>query len=274
MKKSYILFGMISMFAGANAQYCSPPSYLSGPFTAITNVTTGGINHDTGTSEGYADYSASQSATMAQGATVPFDFEHYYDPSLVSSFDGAVELRVWIDWNQDMDFDDGGEECVNTQVDYSGSDYTNSSHSISVPLAATLGNTRMRVYEDMLLVDGHALPDPCGYSSGIGQHGECHDYTVNVTAAGAGFAENDLVSNLNIFPNPATSDLTVQFTMSKYESATISLHNLMGSVVLSSSEKVNGTLTKTVDVSSLSQGVYLLNISTSEGTITKKVVVK
>jgi hypothetical protein len=276
MKKNYLLLSSLIVMSSSSllAQYCTPPSYLDGPWTAISNVTCNGINHDTGNSEGYADYSSSEVATVAQGESVNFDFEHYYDPSLVSSFDGAVELRVWIDWNQDEDFDDAGETVISTQVDYGGSAYTTSAHSFSVPSGAALGSTRMRVYEDMLVVDGHAVPDPCGYSSGLGQHGECHDYGVTVTTSGAIVTNDGLISDLTVFPNPASDFLTVKFLMSKPETVSMSLHNLVGEQILFSSEKLNGAIVKNYDISTLPQGIYFLNIQSSEGRMTKKIVVK
>ena len=77
--------------------------------------------------------------------------------------------HVWIDWNQDLDFEDTGEF-----VDMGGNPgpgpYTG---MITPPMGAELGDTRMRVR-----IVRNAAPDPCGDTV----FGEVEDYTVTVTS--------------------------------------------------------------------------------------------
>ncbi len=194
MKKIYTMFVALVVLAAANVfgQYCIPPPFSSGPYTGILNVTFESINNTTAGTIGYADYTASAGiASVEQGATVPISIQCEHT-ICNSGFTDNVDLRVWIDWNQDDDFADAGEEMINTLVDLtiaSGSYNTVVyAGNITVPGGAALGTTRMRVYEDMLVADGHSAPTPCGYTSGIGQHGEAEDYTIEVTAPGAGAA--------------------------------------------------------------------------------------
>jgi hypothetical protein len=67
---------------------------------------------------------------------------------------------------------------------------------------------------------------------------------------------NDIVSDqsLNVFPNPATSSVNVEFDAKKSGSATISVTNILGQQV--------------------STGVYILNINTGEGSLQRKFVKK
>jgi hypothetical protein len=82
--------------------------------------------------------------------------------------DPSDECGVWVDWNQDLDFDDPGESIA---VDGSPGAGPYAAH-ITPPFDAVLGETRMRIR----VVRGEA-PAPCG---GAGS-GEVEDYTIEVT---------------------------------------------------------------------------------------------
>ncbi|MEP0266651.1 choice-of-anchor D domain-containing protein, partial [Dokdonia sp.] len=88
--------------------------------------------------------------------------------------DGAFtyEVGVWIDWNQDFDFDDTGEFFnLGTENGVTNGATSNSPLAITIPLTATVGSTRMRVASQ----NGSTL-DPCG----VGFFGEVEDYTLNI----------------------------------------------------------------------------------------------
>ena len=87
--------------------------------------------------------------------------------------------------------------------------------------------------------------------------------TVNV-----GVEEIALEDQLNIYPNPVTDVLNVQWNNTT-ETATLSIHDLSGRLVLS--ERVaNGNAV--LDLSNLSSGNYILELQTEEGTLRKQVV--
>ena len=145
---------------------CPVPAYCDACFTNdtddwITNVTFNTIDNTTG-NEGdpcsYGDYTA-QSTDIAQGLT--------YTLSVTFSSGTYTEcVRAWIDWNQDLDWDDAGE-----QYDLGSGASTTVTVDITVPGTATLGSTRMRVIERY-----STCPGPCDSLS----YGEIEDYTVNV----------------------------------------------------------------------------------------------
>ena len=99
-----------------------------------------------------------------------------YDLIVNANTDGAftTNTRVWIDWNQNCNFNDPGEsynlgDAFNVSNGITGL----SPLSITIPSDAVLGNTIMRVstkFKD----DG--LPSPCESSF----DGEVEDYTLNV----------------------------------------------------------------------------------------------
>ena len=89
--------------------------------------------------------------------------------TLSVSFISAIAtgyVRAWVDWNQDFDFDDPGE-----QYDLGSGFDTTVSTDITVPLYALPGPTRMRVTEKL---NGYAGPCENGTT------GETEDYTVEV----------------------------------------------------------------------------------------------
>ena len=80
---------------------------------------------------------------------------------------------------------------------------------------------------------------------------------------GATTAINDINSNLSVYPNPVKDVLTIE---GNYIS--VDMFDLLGNLVLSSSKT-----TKNINVSSLADGVYMLNIKTENGIAVKKITI-
>ncbi len=141
--------------------YCIPaPS--TGDGQGITNVTFSTVNNTTGAETGwYGNYSA-MVGDVQRTATIPvfITYQTGY----------TYNTKIWIDWNDDLDFDDTGEEV------YSGESLadnpTTLEASFVVPVSAPLGNHRMRIGGC-----DYSIPTPC-YT---GYYGSFEDYTVNVT---------------------------------------------------------------------------------------------
>jgi len=143
--------------------YCIPaPSSVDG--LGITNVTFSSVNNTTGDEPGhYGDYSA-MIGDVQKTATIPVNITYQTGYT--------YDTKIWIDWNDDLDFADSGEE-VYTGTSTS-SNPTTLNASFVVPGTAALGNHRMRIGG----VDV-GPPTPC-YT---GTYGTFEDYTVNVTPA-------------------------------------------------------------------------------------------
>ena len=73
---------------------------------------------------------------------------------------------------------------------------------------------------------------------------------------------NDIISNLSIYPNPVKNVLTIE---GDYTS--VNIHDISNKLVLSSESQ------KTIDVSSLSNGVYFVNINSKNTITVKKITV-
>ncbi len=279
MKKFYSLLAAFSFILAnvASAQYCVCPPYSSGPFTGFTSVTFGAISSTSGL-DATVDYTA-MTANVDPGSAYPMNVNVQHD-FINDVFTDMVEVRVWIDWNQNFDFTDAGEEVVNQTEDLSAATGSSNnlpfSYSISVPAGATAGNTRMRVYSDMLVADGHTAPGPCGYpSTPLGQHGEVQDYTVNVSGGGATIDENKVISNISIFPNPASDICNVQFNLKNTDFTTIKVVNILGATVLEIQDTyVVGPNFVSLETAGIEKGLYFVTITNSEGFATEELVIK
>ena len=129
----------------------------------ISNVTVGTINNSSAC-DGYADYTA-MSTDMVTGAG-------YGITVTIGNPYSSDKGGLWVDWNQDLDFDDAGEAIVGP-TDWAGSGpYV---ATITPPPGAATGQTRMRV---RLQYSG-GDPLPCGSTS----YGEVEDYSINVLPA-------------------------------------------------------------------------------------------
>ncbi len=128
----------------------------------ISGVVFGSINNTGTGANGYADYTA-MSTDVDAGNTYPITVTN---GNVYSSDD----LGVWIDWNQDEDFEDAGENVV-CEVSNSGQ----GTYNIFVPDGALGGSTRMRI---RIKWSGEDCGSPCGTTS----YGEVEDYTINVNS--------------------------------------------------------------------------------------------
>jgi len=117
-------------------------------FNTINNSSSCGTN-------GYTDFTGiSTTITAGTGYPVSVTTSPWYT---------GDQCGAWVDWNQDLDFDDPGEYFPMSQSSLSG--------TITPPADALNGPTRLRV---RLLYTGEIVP--CGNV----EWGETEDYTVNV----------------------------------------------------------------------------------------------
>ncbi|RYE15508.1 MAG: hypothetical protein EOP51_26785, partial [Sphingobacteriales bacterium] len=139
--------------------YCTAGA-TSTTFEKIGRVQFGTINNASTSTAGYEDFTAISSPAYI-GATMPITV------TLAGGF-AADQVKVWIDFNKDFDFDDAGES-VYTSANGVGPH----TGSIVIPGTVTAGPTRMRVRMHDTSLGANATP--CGTST----YGQVEDYTVN-----------------------------------------------------------------------------------------------
>ena len=160
----------------------------------IQTVALGSINNNSGSNGGYQDFT-SVSTDLEQGSAYNFTLTPGYAGSAYAEY-----WKIFIDFNQDLDFDDSGEMVY----DAGSASTTAVSGTLTIPASATLGNTRMRIV--MKYTDGNdtAVPTACGSFA----YGETEDYTVNITEASTAVCGS--TSNLNA-SNISTSAATLSW---------------------------------------------------------------
>ncbi|NJN77221.1 MAG: T9SS type A sorting domain-containing protein [Saprospiraceae bacterium] len=133
----------------------------------------GGVSNTTVAETGnYGNYSA-QVANAPQGGILPIDI------TLATGY--TYDMWAWVDWNNDLDFTDAGEEFfLGTS---SATNPTTFSGSIAIPATAT-GNYRIRIGGADTGLGTTSPSDPC-YT---GSYGSFEDYTLNVMPALEPFA--------------------------------------------------------------------------------------
>lgn len=95
----------------------------------------------------------------------------------------------------------------------------------------------------------------------------------DVTAIAENSISNVLVS---VFPNPATDNVNVKFTLKETSFITVDLMDINGNKVanLISENGMQGDINKTFNVSSYSKGVYFLKIQDEKSSSLKKLIIE
>ena len=208
------------------------------------------------TAGGYIDY-GNISTTLAKGTA----YSATITPGVIGQANpGAYpndEIAIWIDYNNDMDFNDVGEQVGYVLVGAGWSNVFN----FTVPMSATTGALNMRV---RISFSPDGAINPCAVST----YGETEDYTVNITAAsGLQGLNADLVS---IYPNPTENNITIALGELAKETNQIDVLDITGKTVRQISQ-LNGSVAE-LELSNLAKGIYYVVISTNQGTITKQVI--
>jgi len=226
----------------------------------IDLVKIGSINKTTGSNGGYADFT-SLSTTLVQGSSNTINFSAGFSGSSYTE-----NWKVWIDFNQDGDFADSGEQVVSGTT----SNASTYSATVAVPSGASLGSTRMRVS-----MKYGSAPSSCGSFT----YGEVEDYTINISATAiAGFgASNDDASGLSlgegistpsfdIYPNPTKDVLNINLGEFQ-EMSNVRILDLGGKEIRSIA-----TDKRSLNVSDLKPGLYLFEIQTERGKFQSKFI--
>jgi len=134
--------------------------------TGITSVTFGTISNTSIGNPAYSDFTT-QSTTVEQGGI--------YQLNVKVNTDGnwTVNTKVWIDWNQNYVFEVGEEYSLGSAINTANGITSLSPLNITVPIGATLGETRMRIVSV-------EASDPAPLACGTQLYGEAEDYKLSI----------------------------------------------------------------------------------------------
>lgn len=250
---------------GTPSNYCASNGNNDSYFW-IDRVTFGGLNNTSAADGGYGDYTSLSAGTLVKGASETISFSAGYSGTRYT-----VYWSVWIDYNQDGDFDDSGELFVQ------GSSRSANllSGTQTVPSSALSGLTRMRVS-----MKYGSISTPCESFT----YGEVEDYTVYISNSaslnaplagmsnirGESLKEELLNASLNVYPNPTRSIININAD-AFIENGMISIYNINGQKMLTKGVE-NGTIS--LPLEGFQKGMYLLKVSNELETQTKKFIVE
>ncbi|MCA6069363.1 GEVED domain-containing protein [Chryseobacterium sp. RG1] len=154
-----IWVGPVSFYTG----YCVPTGGTSSTTYYLNKIlTTGGWTNLNYTASSYAAYvnNSTNTISTSPGSAISV--------SLAAAGSGSYYYYVWVDWNNDMDFNDAGETILAT-TSYAATGST----TINVPAAQAYGNYRVR-----FAVSYSGALTSCGTAP----YGNYVDYTIAVGA--------------------------------------------------------------------------------------------
>lgn len=234
-------------FITAAFNYC-PAASTSPAGERISNVTFAGINNNSSANVGYEDFS-NVSGNVTAGQIYSFSASN--NTASNSSFD---QVMVWIDLNQDGDFNDAGEKVLTTDVKTSPWNGT-----ITIPSTIIAGRTKMRVR--LHAVNSTPNETPCGNS----YFGQVEDYTLFVGQLAIDDVNKSVVK---YYPNPVKEIFNIE-SDSKIES--VKIFDVTGKEVV---YKVLNEAKAQINLAHLPSGVYFVKTTVNGNTETTKIIKK
>lgn len=212
--------------------------------TAVTLVDLAQIYNQTGKDSPYTDYSDTHVAGLEAGST--------HDLSVNVNTDGnyTVYAKVWIDWNQDLDYNDPNEEYdLGSATNTPDGPTSFSPLSITVPADAVEGETTMRVSAKY-----NQYPEACETDF----DGEVEDYGIVVIPI-LEIADNDFEDRPVLFPNPNNGTFNIDMQKS-YTDVKLQIFDVYGREV----KAANYADTRYMDIQlQAASGVYFLTVESN-----------
>ncbi|WP_298544758.1 M14 family zinc carboxypeptidase [uncultured Aquimarina sp.] len=217
----------------------------------IDYVSIGGIDNATAAASGYTDYTNLTGAVSYGQNTIVLSLN--YTGTVYTEY-----WNVWIDYDQNGTFDNS-EKIISEST----RSEANQSYDFTVPSSALAGATRMRVS-----LKYNATATPCETFT----YGEVEDYTVNIGGTTVSRANTEISINpteiFQLYPNPVTEGVLFVKGISDKD-ASITIYNYAGQKVINT--KIGDG---NIDVSNLSNGLYLLQVGNDAERKIKRFIVR
>lgn len=91
---------------------------------------------------------------------------------------------------------------------------------------------------------------------------------------GSGVTEFENKETLQLLPNPATSEFTINYNLSKPSDIQIDIMDITGKILYSEQSYAQSNYTNTYNVEQLSKGLYFVKIKTDKGSQTQKLIIR
>ena len=249
--------------------YCSVSANGADNKFPVTSVKIGSLEKVSGTTPGPTtppqEYFLQDATnfTVTQADNVTMDV-------MVFANTNRMGLTFFIDWNNDGDFDDTNE-AFNTTTPLTGTGTDANKYPLipatfTVPSNAVVGNLRMRIKTNYFPTTNNttqlaALSSPC--SNVI--NGQSEDHILKVNAQTLAVSDINKKGNLSVYPNPFSSTLNISdITGVK----SISISDISGKEVKSLAPATE------INLSSLTTGLYIVNLKMNDGSTKPFKVIK
>lgn len=139
------------------------------------------------------------------------------------------------------------------------------------PMLTTLQGTYETDLPEIYIETGNALIvfETNNINNSKGWEVEWHPSPVTINK------EIEPVSELSVFPNPASEKLNISFHLENSDNLFIRLYSMTGQLIYNETIKnFYGNYENTINVNDLQSGVYILNVQSSKGMTTQKVVIQ
>ena len=250
-------FSPANSFITLTCTVCSS-SGITNLNTSITKVIFNTIDNSSGKS-GYSDYTNINTSVKV---------DEVHDLTIRLNTDGPYTNRakVWIDWNQNCDFNDEGEEYdLGSAFNVSDGLTSESPLSITVPTDAVIGTTTMRVSSNYV---GYAESCESGFD------GEVEDYSIEVIDATASL-DNDIFDGFNLYPNPSNGNFNLEFNTESTENVEIQLYDLTGRLVKELQfSNISLRFSESISFQNTAKGFYVLKIKNGAKQTSRKLVIE
>ncbi len=226
----------------STSSYCCGYGIYKVSFDAIQNTSIDGV-------EGYMDFSCTNLTSVTGGST--------HVLSVTTGTGNPQDTRVWIDFNNDGDFNNTNELIMDVQNAY------NPSQNILLPTTGVVYSTplRMRVSSDVVGVAQSACD--------ANFHGQTEDYSVIVITPISVDEIQLRPSNFKVYPNPTSNYINIENTLDNTGIKFITLYNFAGQEVLNTA--VENQKVFRLNLSNNSKGLYFLKIETDKDAEIKKI---
>ena len=232
--------------------------------TSTTLVQFHTIDNETTKSLAYNDYK-SISTEVKQGET------HVLIVNANTDGLRITQTKVWIDWNQNCDFNDAGEEYDLGATEESNGATNLSPLSITVPNTAAFGETVMRVStRDTDPFGAVTYPTSCGSAF----RGEVEDYIIKVVNPTAS-VEDFSFKGFRLYPNPTKGSFTLNLEVVSTAKVSVQLFDIRGRLIGEKSYLNTATnFSENILFEKASAGLYIVKITNGQHQTTKKLVIK
>ncbi|WP_420571301.1 PQQ-dependent sugar dehydrogenase [Kordia sp.] len=274
---SQSIYSFPEYFTTTSITYCTPTVDFYADDFYISNVTledTGAtiMSHSSNASDdvmGYSDH------TNLAPTDLDIDGTYDIDITLLNThpWNKTTGHSVWIDYNQDGDFDGPNERVWGTTAGDDLFPYNAVAQgSFTVPSSALSGITRMRIASRTYYTGSN----PCHLDFDGNNGGEFEDYSVNIVGSTLSNDEVSTVNAIKIFPNPVKDIVNIALP-SVYQNAsvTLTLHDAQGRILLQEEMQTTvGNIIKFNGMKNVSEGLYFLEIKTPNQTLSVKKLMK